>query len=637
MDSPLVWMGGKSKFVDKLVEIMSEHTCYVEVFGGAAWLLFGKPESRVEVYNDLNGELVNLFRVLRTDSEKFLGRVDFELYSRGVYDEYLDDYFTGKHFKYDNVERAFRFFYIINASYNGIFGVGWSYDWNKSKASKFFNKFDNITEISRRLRKVQIDNKDFEDCIKSYDGVDTLYYCCLPGTKIRMKDERLVNIEDVIVGDEALVGGKVLDKFGRLYDGDIYKIKVMGIMDELCVTKEHPIAVFSHGDIKFVRAEELKLWDSVLVPCGEVFIDKQFIVDDVEYYYHGIKEKMSIEIPCDYETGSVFGLWLAEGSILKQGNIIYGIEFSFSEKDIDEGLFEYLDEWFYKHFKIRGNLYNDSSRNSYTCIYQSKMLGRWFLKLFGEHAKNKYIDTEFVTYKLEFQKGLLRGWLDGDGGFVHTPSLVLEGSSRSEKLIYNMYIISLRLGLRPSLRKKHSKDGGIDYIISFAYTKDIDYIYDNVKDVYRNYLRKVVNINGLNYVISPITKIDVKKYSGYVHNITTEKNVYVANFVHTHNCDPPYVKAPVEDYYFRSLDKAFTIADHQRLYVCLKNIKGKFILSYDDCEWVRSRYGEFNIIDFPVHYSSSGWEKYENELIITNYDYNTVKKHIDLKQGQLNF
>lgn len=57
--------GGNFRLAPWIIEQMPEHVCYVEPFGGAAGVLLQKPRSYAEVYNDLDGEVVNLFRVLR--------------------------------------------------------------------------------------------------------------------------------------------------------------------------------------------------------------------------------------------------------------------------------------------------------------------------------------------------------------------------------------------------------------------------------------------------------------------------------------------------------------------------------------------------------------------------------------------
>ena len=64
--SPIAWVGGKSKLTAEIIPIMPAHRCYVEVFAGAAWLLFRKPISKTEVINDINGELVNMSESLST-------------------------------------------------------------------------------------------------------------------------------------------------------------------------------------------------------------------------------------------------------------------------------------------------------------------------------------------------------------------------------------------------------------------------------------------------------------------------------------------------------------------------------------------------------------------------------------------
>ncbi|SPL69469.1 Modification methylase DpnIIA [Acinetobacter stercoris] len=71
---PIVpWMGGKRRLVSLLVKKMPEHECYVEVFAGVAALFFIRDQqSKVEVINDLNGELVNLYRVVQHHLEEFV-------------------------------------------------------------------------------------------------------------------------------------------------------------------------------------------------------------------------------------------------------------------------------------------------------------------------------------------------------------------------------------------------------------------------------------------------------------------------------------------------------------------------------------------------------------------------------------
>jgi len=65
--SPIKWVGGKSKLRKVIIPMIPEHKCYVEVFGGAAWVLFGKPPSQIEVLNDIDEDLINFFEVVKTN------------------------------------------------------------------------------------------------------------------------------------------------------------------------------------------------------------------------------------------------------------------------------------------------------------------------------------------------------------------------------------------------------------------------------------------------------------------------------------------------------------------------------------------------------------------------------------------
>jgi len=76
MSSFFAWMGGKSKMAKRLSQLLPEHRCYVEVFAGAANLLFIKDRAKTEVLNDINSELVNLFRVVRHHPREFISEDD---------------------------------------------------------------------------------------------------------------------------------------------------------------------------------------------------------------------------------------------------------------------------------------------------------------------------------------------------------------------------------------------------------------------------------------------------------------------------------------------------------------------------------------------------------------------------------
>ena len=82
INSPFRWVGGKSRLRRHIIPLLPPHTCYVEPFAGAAWVLFGKPPSSVEVINDIDQELINFFRVIKERPEELIASFEWDLVSR---------------------------------------------------------------------------------------------------------------------------------------------------------------------------------------------------------------------------------------------------------------------------------------------------------------------------------------------------------------------------------------------------------------------------------------------------------------------------------------------------------------------------------------------------------------------------
>lgn len=194
MDSILNWTGGKHLSCKKIVKIMPGHHCYVEPFFGAGWILFSKPRTKVEVINDINGELMNFWKAIQRQPEEFKEREKYEMYSRETYHEYCKDFYEGRHQKMSDIERAFRFFCMIKCAFASNCG-SWGYGQSRNLADAFFNEFKIIDEIAERLKHVQIDNKDFEFVIKDYDSETTLHNCDPPYIKTNVNTVYLKSME----------------------------------------------------------------------------------------------------------------------------------------------------------------------------------------------------------------------------------------------------------------------------------------------------------------------------------------------------------------------------------------------------------------------------------------------------------
>src|SRR5215469_459025 len=117
--SVIHWAGGKGRQLDYLLPLIPVTRIYCEPFGGGASVLLNRPASEIEVYNDLDGELVNLFGVLQDDDSyrDFRRRVAFSPYSRAVYEQSLSSVRAGV--ELDRVKRAVAFYTVLNQSVSG--------------------------------------------------------------------------------------------------------------------------------------------------------------------------------------------------------------------------------------------------------------------------------------------------------------------------------------------------------------------------------------------------------------------------------------------------------------------------------------------------------------------------------------
>lgn len=175
--------GGKGRKADWIISRMPPHTCYVEPFGGSGAILYNKPESSVEVYNDINGDVVQFFRVLRERREELEEWVRAVPYARDVYESWVSDYFDGYR-PDDPVARAGRFFTLRYMQFSGEIAMrnGFKVRAKRSPSRTFDNARARLEELSERFRQVQIENSDYQDTFTRYDDSDTdvLFYCDPP-------------------------------------------------------------------------------------------------------------------------------------------------------------------------------------------------------------------------------------------------------------------------------------------------------------------------------------------------------------------------------------------------------------------------------------------------------------------------
>lgn len=180
MRSFFSWIGGKKRLAAELVAMLPEHETYVEAFGGAAWVLFRKPPewSRAEVYNDLSGDLANLFRVVKTRPRAFVRWQELNLHSRRQYHEHWERYKRGE-WRTD-VERAAMFYHVVRMAFGAKPGAGWGYGLKGKPRYNLSRRL--IMGAHARLKRVYIENQDFEALVRAWDHPGALFYLDPPYT-----------------------------------------------------------------------------------------------------------------------------------------------------------------------------------------------------------------------------------------------------------------------------------------------------------------------------------------------------------------------------------------------------------------------------------------------------------------------
>lgn len=174
------WAGGKGKQLNDLLPLIPEATTYVEPFGGGCSVLLNRAKSPIEVYNDLDGALVNLFEVVRGNEsfDEFKRLLDYTPYSREEFTRCLT--FEGLA---DPVQRAVAFYTVINQSISGK-RLARRGDWARGRldnlADRWFQRQEKLGYIHDRIKGVQIECRDALDVIEEWDGDSTVFYCDPP-------------------------------------------------------------------------------------------------------------------------------------------------------------------------------------------------------------------------------------------------------------------------------------------------------------------------------------------------------------------------------------------------------------------------------------------------------------------------
>ncbi|MDB5141160.1 MAG: hypothetical protein JWR12_3076 [Mucilaginibacter sp.] len=181
INTPFGYFGSKSKIALQICNDLPPHNCWVEVFCGSAALTISKAKAPIEIINDVDSEIFNLFQQLRDNYKQLVRLIELTPYA----EQELHD---ARDISADlsKVERARRFLIQSMMAINGVFGNergGFSYSdsytrhGNEARVNRWNNLPKRLEQVTQRLKSVRIENKDARKLIKRFsDRPATLLY-----------------------------------------------------------------------------------------------------------------------------------------------------------------------------------------------------------------------------------------------------------------------------------------------------------------------------------------------------------------------------------------------------------------------------------------------------------------------------
>lgn len=176
--SPMIWFGGKGKQAEYIIGKMASHKVYIEPFGGAAHVISQKGRVSHEVYNDIDGIVVNFIIQSIENTENLIDQCSKLPYSRELYERWRREELPR-----DPIERAVRFFYLNRSAISKgnseeVPKTGWRHSTTSSQnpAMGYVNACQRIREFANRMQGVMIEKLDFKTIIEKYDSPEALFY-----------------------------------------------------------------------------------------------------------------------------------------------------------------------------------------------------------------------------------------------------------------------------------------------------------------------------------------------------------------------------------------------------------------------------------------------------------------------------
>jgi len=175
--------GSKTTIAPWITEHFSNHECFVEVFGGSASVLMEKVESGIEVYNDINDDLVHFFRTCRNRGAEVSDWLANAPFARSEFETWEQRWSRGWR-PADDVRRAGQFLYLQTAGHSGHIESR-TFRTQKSLRGQsvsqritrsFGNQKSNPQRIQERFSEVIVESLDYRNLLEKYDSENSLFY-----------------------------------------------------------------------------------------------------------------------------------------------------------------------------------------------------------------------------------------------------------------------------------------------------------------------------------------------------------------------------------------------------------------------------------------------------------------------------
>ncbi len=201
MKTPITYYGGKQKMLGVILPMIPAHRIYVEPFFGGGAVFWGKAPAPVEFINDINGEVANFYRVLKSDFVTLKAEVDQTLHNEHTHREACAIYRSPE--GHTPVRRAWAVWVLSHQSFYAILGSTWKCSMSRNVARQLQARKEAFTEAyAQRLEHTSIFSRDAQTVIRRADRPDTFHYIDPP----------------YFNSDMGHYGGYTADDFGQLLD-----------------------------------------------------------------------------------------------------------------------------------------------------------------------------------------------------------------------------------------------------------------------------------------------------------------------------------------------------------------------------------------------------------------------------------